>query len=223
MLAFDTPEGPLDFAPTRALVAGWTGRDPAKVAHHVEELAAIGVPRPSTTPLYYRVPAATLTQDETVEVLGEAAGGEAEPVILDDGARLWLTLGSDHTDRGLEAHSVAHSKAIAPKILARAAWPLDAVADRLDSLVLEAEVAEDGWRAYQSGRLDAMLPLASLVDRAPGATDGRPGRGTVLLCGTIPAIGGVRPNTGFRARLADPATGQEITLAYRVAILPVIA
>ena len=32
------------------IVAGWTGRDRAKVQHHIEELALLGVPAPSTTP-----------------------------------------------------------------------------------------------------------------------------------------------------------------------------
>ncbi|MEL6483080.1 MAG: DUF2848 family protein, partial [Pseudomonadota bacterium] len=56
ILRFKAPDGPFDMSPLRCLVAGWTGRDPAKVAHHIEELAAIGVAPPSTTPLYYRVP-----------------------------------------------------------------------------------------------------------------------------------------------------------------------
>lgn len=224
-LAFDTPDGPLVFEPARCLVAGWTGRDPDKVAHHIEELAAIGVPRPSTTPLFYRVPAALVTQAETIEVLSEETGGEAEPVILDDGERLWLTLGSDHTDRGLEAHSVAHSKAVAAKPVARAAWLLDAVADRLDRLVLSSEVAgdKDAWSPYQSGTLAAIMPLADLVARAPKVRDGRLGAGTVLFCGTIPAMGGVRPTPALRLRLHDPESDATLDLAYAATPLPVVA
>ena len=37
------------------MVAGWTGRDSAAIEHHIEELAALGVPRPSSVPLYYRM------------------------------------------------------------------------------------------------------------------------------------------------------------------------
>ncbi|MEM7500014.1 MAG: DUF2848 family protein [Pseudomonadota bacterium] len=224
-LRFQGPDGAFDFAPTRCLVAGWTGRDPAKVAHHIEELAAIGVAAPSTTPLYYRVPAPLAVQGDRFEVLSADTGGEAEPVILDDGARLWLTLGSDHTDRGLEATSVAHSKALCPKPLAREAWPLEEVAARLDDLTLTTEISTDGtaWQAYQADSLAAMLPLAEIVAGAPGGRHGGPGAGTVLFCGTVPAKGGVRPTPYFRARLADPGTGREIALAYRIAALPVIA
>ncbi len=52
----------LTVAPRRLVVAGWTGRDPAAIEHHIAELEAIGVPRPSSVPLYYRVGANLLTQ-----------------------------------------------------------------------------------------------------------------------------------------------------------------
>ncbi|MEO0959325.1 MAG: DUF2848 family protein, partial [Pseudomonadota bacterium] len=74
-LRFETPEGALEVTPRRCLIAGWTGRDPSKVAHHIEELAAIGVAPPSTTPLYYRVPAALTAQETAYEVLSAETGG----------------------------------------------------------------------------------------------------------------------------------------------------
>ena len=36
------------------IIAGWAGRDQQAIEHHIEELAALGVPRPSAVPLYYR-------------------------------------------------------------------------------------------------------------------------------------------------------------------------
>ena len=44
------------------VIAGWAGRNREAIEHHIEELAAIGVPRPSAVPLYYRVAANQLTQ-----------------------------------------------------------------------------------------------------------------------------------------------------------------
>jgi len=56
--ALDAPIGTL-------IVAGWTGRNLAAVEHHIEELKAIGVPPPSTTPLFYRAsPQLTSTEHE---------------------------------------------------------------------------------------------------------------------------------------------------------------
>src|SRR5919199_125752 len=79
------------------VIAGWTGRDEAAIRHHIKELAAIGVPRPSSTPVFYRVSAANLTQDSRLVVLGGDTSGEVEPVIVAAEDGLWLGLGSDHT------------------------------------------------------------------------------------------------------------------------------
>ncbi|MEM6945639.1 MAG: DUF2848 family protein [Pseudomonadota bacterium] len=224
-LDFTGPDGAFAFTPTRCIVGGWTGRDAAKIAHHIEELSAIGVAPPSTTPLYYRAPVVQLTQGDRIEALSDETGGEAEPVILDDGERLWLTLGSDHTDRGLEATSIAHSKAIGAKILAREAWPLEPLAGWLAAIRLTAEMSTDGdtWASYQDERLAAMLPLGEIIAGAPNASEGRLGAGTVLYCGTVPALSGIQPTPFFRARLIDEEGGREIGLSYSVAALPVIA
>ncbi|CAM3708349.1 Protein of uncharacterised function (DUF2848) [Bordetella pertussis] len=44
------------------VVAGWAGRDRAAIEHHIEELAELGVPRPSSVPLYYRIAENQLSQ-----------------------------------------------------------------------------------------------------------------------------------------------------------------
>jgi len=44
-----------------------------------------------------------------------------------------------------------------------------------------------------------------------------------MLCGTLGAIGGVRPAARFRMALRDEAEGREIAAEYRIAPLPVIA
>ena len=92
------------------VIAGWTGRDRAAVEAHIAELEILGVARPTTTPVFYRVSAALLTTAEEVEVLGDTSSGEVEAVLLalDDG--LWVGVGSDHTDRKAEAAGVALSK-----------------------------------------------------------------------------------------------------------------
>lgn len=52
LLLFDADQGTLSVAPQRLVVAGWTGRDRAAIEHHIEELALLGVPRPSAVPLW---------------------------------------------------------------------------------------------------------------------------------------------------------------------------
>src|SRR5271170_657328 len=48
------------YATTQLVIAGWAARDEASVKHHIEELAAIGVPPPSSVPLFYRTSASLL-------------------------------------------------------------------------------------------------------------------------------------------------------------------
>ncbi|SDE80307.1 DUF2848 domain-containing protein [Limimaricola pyoseonensis] len=217
-MQFDTPGGPVDIAITDLTVAGWTGRDRAAVDHHIAELAELGVAPPSQVPLYYRCGPELLTQSARIDVLGADSSGEAEPLLVMAEGKLWLGLGSDQTDRALEAHSVAHSKQVCPKPVARALWAFDEVADHLDQIELGSKILENGeWVSYQKGTLAAIRPLADLA-QGGGLADGG-----AMLCGTLGAIGGVRPATRFRMRLADPVLNREITAEYEMRVLPVVA
>ncbi|MEM7522813.1 MAG: DUF2848 domain-containing protein [Pseudomonadota bacterium] len=214
---FETENGPLEADISRVVVAGWTGRDEEAVRHHIEELEAIGVPAPSVTPLYYRVSPSLLTRSDVITVLGDETSGEAEPLILKIDGVLWLGLASDHTDRGLETFSVAHAKQICAKPVAGVLRRLDSVAD-LEALELRSWIEEGGgWRLYQDGALSAIKPLAELIEGA-SLEDG-----DALLCGTLPARGGVRPASLFRMELRDPAGGWAIEAAYRAEMQAVVA
>jgi hypothetical protein len=220
-------KGILEFNADRLVVAGWTGRDAAAIQHHIEELVAIGVPRPSTLPLYYRVACAQLSQEPMVEVLGETSSGEVEPVLLRAEGRWWLTVGSDHTDRVVEAYAVDVSKQLCPKPLARQAWAWDELADRADALLLCSEIEEGGqWVLYQQGTLAQIRPLASLVLGLPADVPVKDG--LVLFCGTVPALPdaqgrGVRPALRMRMQLVDPVGGRCIEHAYECRTLPRVA
>ena len=213
-MRFDTPNGPLDAEISHLTIAGWTGRDRAAVDHHIEELAAIGVTPPSSVPLFYRVSASLLPQGD-IEVLCPDSSGEVEPLIIRSGGTLYLGLASDHTDRALEATSVAASKQVCAKPVATTLWPLDDVAN-LDALQLTTDIEENAsWTRYQEGTLAAIRPLADLIADLPD--------NAAMLCGTLPAIGGVRPAQDYRMALTDPATGHTIRLDYSVTTLPGIA
>lgn len=205
------------------VVAGWTGRDDAAVRHHIDELAAIGVAPPSTVPLYYRCAPALLTMADHVQVLGDGSSGEAEPLFIIAGGRRYLGLGSDHTDRQLEAVSVAASKQICAKPVAATLWDWDEVADHLDQIEITSDIHEGGeWVPYQSGTLAAIRPLQSLIEGA--GLDALAADGAVaMLCGTFAAKGGVRPAAQMRMRMHDPVLGRDIQLAYAAETLPVVA
>lgn len=224
MLRFTTEDGAAPEARVSTLViAGWAGRDRAAVMHHVEELAALGVAPPSSVPLYYRAAADALTTAPVVQVLGAEGSGEAEAVVLNLGGRLWVGIGSDHTDRKVESYSVAVSKQMCAKPIGPELWAFDAVADHWDDLVLRSWATIDGARVlYQEGKVASLLPPATLIagferDFAPFA------EGAAMFCGTVPAIGGIRPSTRFEIELEDPVKGRKLSHAYDLEILPVIA
>jgi Protein of unknown function (DUF2848) len=204
------------------IIAGWTGRDAAAIRHHVEELAALGVPRPSTVPLFYRVAATQLTQTTALQVLGPDTSGEVEPVIVSLADGLWLGIGSDHTDRKAESISVALSKQLCGKVIGNELWRFDEIAHDWDKLVLRSHAEIDGKRVlYQEGPFAGIRAPDDLMTRHAGAATLAPG--TVMFCGTLGAIGGVRPATRFEMEIEDKVHGRALRHAYAIINLPVIA
>ncbi|HEX7863322.1 MAG TPA: DUF2848 domain-containing protein [Variovorax sp.] len=214
-------------APRALVVAGWTGRDIAAIEHHIEELAALGVPRPSSVPLYYRVAAQLLTQSPAIEALGDQSSGEAEPVFFFSQGEWWLSVASDHTDRHVESYSVAVSKQMCAKPVAETAWRWRDVQAHQDTLELRSRILEDGrWTDYQRGTLASIRPLAALRDGMPGA-DSAP-EGLFMTCGTLGALPnakgeGIRPAGQMEIELHDPKLRRRIVHRYAVEALPVVA
>src|SRR5471030_1843526 len=109
------------------VIAGWTGRNVEALEAHIKELEAIGVKRPKSVPIFYRVAASLLTTAGSIEVMADKSSGEVEFVLyaLDDG--LWLGVGSDHTDRKAETVSVTMSKQMCAKPVGAGLWRYDEV------------------------------------------------------------------------------------------------
>ncbi|MBU3653027.1 MAG: DUF2848 domain-containing protein [Limnohabitans sp.] len=217
----------LTVTPTELVIAGWTGRNHAAIEHHIHELEALGVPRPSTVPLYYRVSHQQLTQADTVQALGVESSGEAEPVLFFTQGEWWLTVGSDHTDRQVETYSVAVSKQMCAKPLARVAWRWSDVVARQDALWLRSRIWEDGaWVLYQEGQLSGIRPLESLRDgywRAGSVLEG-----CFMFCGTFaakPNAKGVaiRPAERMQLELEDAEHHRHLSHTYATQTLPVVS
>jgi hypothetical protein len=210
----------LPFSGTRLVIAGWAGRDEASLRHHIAELADLGIAPPSKTPLFYAASARLLTQAPVLEVLGADSSGEAEPLLVLAGNEILIGLGSDHTDRQAEAWSVPHSKQLCDKPVARALWRFKDVVPHWDQLVLRSWISgptPGEWVLYQHGAIASLRrpdELAELAgDLAPG---------TVMLCGTLGAIGGIRPSSVFRMQLHDPVLGRSIDHEYGISVLPIV-
>ena len=204
------------------IIAGWTGRDVTALNHHIEELKAIGVQPPSRVPIYYRASAQMLTQADRIQVLGDDSSGEVEPVLIGADNRLWVTVGADHTDRKVESYGIAVSKQMCAKPIGRAAWRFEEVEPHWDRLMLRSFIQEDGRKVlYQEG------PLAKIRDPRElifgWKDEKRLPMGAALFCGTMPAIGAIRPSPRFEMELDDPVLGRKISHTYEIEALPVIS
>jgi hypothetical protein len=207
----------IQVVPRQLIVAGWTGRDREALQAHIEELAAIGVAPPRTTPLFYRVSASLITSAPSIQVIGRDSTGEAEFVLFNAEDRHWITLGSDHTDRKAEAIGVTLSKQLCSKPVGAEAWALDELEAHWDSLQLRSFAEIDGVRhTYQEGSVASMTPPKQLLTlyehRNPGIwTDG-----CLMFCGTLPVHGKIRWADAFTVELEDPVLRRTLSHTYRI-------
>ncbi len=207
-------------ASSQLVLASWTGRDRSAMEARLIELEALGVARPPTMPVFYRVAASRVSTAALIEVIGDHTSGEVEFVLARLDGRLWVGVGSDHTDRGVEAHGAALAKQLCEKPVCADFWLFDDVADHWDQLVLRSFVTEGGERkTYQEGAVSAMLPplelLATWADVGGALPDGG-----FLFCGTLPTLGPLRPTSRFEFELEDPVLGRRLNHGYAVRNMP---
>ena len=200
------------------VIAGWTGRDEAALEIHMRELEELGVRRPKSTPVFYRVSASLMTTAPEIEVIGTDSTGEVEFVVLNHDGRLWIGVGSDHTDRKAETVGVTLSKQMCPKPIGPQLWSLADVEPHWDDLILRSYVSSGGQRTlYQEGKVSAMRHPRDLI-RLYGNSFGG---GTAMFCGTFGVIGGIRWAERFDMELEDPVLGRRLTHGYRLRALPI--
>jgi hypothetical protein len=206
----------------RLLIGGFTGRDQAAVSAHVEELAAHGIAGPKRVPSLFAGVPARVTTSPSIVVQGERTSGEAEFIVTRHDGELLVGIGSDHTDRELEAHSIIKSKQVSEKPVGALLWRATDL-EHWDELQLRSVAwDEDGNEiVYQDGPLTEMMTLDDLV----AEVEGRVGdiTGDVLFSGTLPIVTddfvcGPR----FRSELIDPVLRRRLTCEYAVEVLPVL-
>jgi hypothetical protein len=216
--------GEISFEINQLVIAGWTGRDAATVEHHIAELEAIGVRRPSTVPCFYRVAATLLSTDVAIQVPGTDSSGEVEFVLFATPHGLLVGIGSDHTDRKVESYGVTVSKQMCGKPVGRDLWRFADVQAHWDQLVMRCWRERGGERGgeralYQEGSVTKMLAPSDLIERyTAGVTLPL---GTAMFCGTHAVIGEMGFGDAFEVELSDPVRALALRHRYVVAALPV--
>jgi len=213
-------ERKLDVAEIDSLViAGWTGRNVEALEAHIRELEAIGVKRPKSVPIFYRVACSLLTTASAIEVMADKSSGEVEFVLyaLQDG--LWLGVGSDHTDRKAETVGVTLSKQLCAKPVGATLWRYDEVKPHWDKLKLRSYVPDGAKRRlYQEGPVTNMRSPEELIKLYTGGDKLK--AGTAMFCGTFAVHGEISYSGTFDMELEDPVLGRKLTHGYKIVSLP---
>jgi hypothetical protein len=213
-------ETKLDVAAIKNLViAGWTGRNVEALEAHIKELEAIGVKRPKTVPIFYRVASSLLSTSSFIEVMGDKSSGEVEFVLFAFEDGLWLGVGSDHTDRKAETVGVTLSKQLCAKPVGDRLWRYDEVKPHWDKLRLRSYVPDGGKRRlYQEGPVTNMRSPEELIKLYTGGDKLAPG--TAMFCGTFAVHGDISYSGTFDMELDDPVLGRKLSHGYKIVSLP---
>ena len=215
----DGSSSPLSFTVQSVWNGGLAFRSLGVSEEHIAELRQQGIEAEVERPMVFPLTPNVVTSSEEIDVLGRETSGEVEYVlfILDD--RIYVTVGSDHSDRLLERVSVQMSKQVCPDVVARQVWPYEDVRDHWDRLVLRSTVTVDGKRrVYQEAPLEVLCTVEYMLGllRQAGATLD----GLVLMSGTIPTLEKqlLFPEA-HEIELEDPVLGRTLRHSYRVRAL----
>ena len=210
----------LTFIVERLVCAGWVGRDKSAVQAHVDELAELGIPGPSQTPTYMNYSPYLATTEAAIDVVSPDSSGEVEYVILKRGGKLCIGVGSDHTDREMEKHSIPGSKQMCAKVLAPVVWPYEEIRDHWDRIILRSWTRREAERVvYQEDTLGTILDADSILNGLP-EDEGLPTEGMLIFCGTVATKMGLIYSDRFDFEIEDPVLNRSIRYGYDIRVLP---
>ena len=211
----------LDFSVRRMVNAGYTGRNQEAVRSHIEELKKEGVPAPEETPTLYPVASNLIIINDSLEVVDEFTSGEAEFVLLLDGTKIYVGVGSDHTDRKLEVSSIIKAKQICPNVISPVVWLYEEIKDCWDDMTLRSWVEKNGQKIlYQEAKLRAIMSVEDILAFVKSKVIDSNLDGMIIYSGTIPVLGGETVyGDGFVVELYNPKNNDSLFCGYRIRLL----
>ncbi len=204
----------------RIAVLGFTSRNRELLKKHKDELGLDNAEKIDFLPRVYWIDPTRLTTSEEIFVIGNSTSGEVEYFALFDNDEIYVTVGSDHTDRELEKVSIHKSKQICNKIISNKFWKYSDIYDHFDELVLESYIfTESGVRLYQRGRVGDILmfdELKKIIKKEYEECEE-----VCFFSGTVPVIEGkLEFAKKWKVALIDPILKRKIEHMYRVHIIP---
>jgi hypothetical protein len=197
---------------------GWSARDAAALQAHVEELAKLGIRGPLETPEVFVVSTRLVTTGSRIAVKNDETSGEVEYVLVVHGGRTYATVGSDHTDRRLEAKDILQSKRRYAKVISKNVWPLDEVIGHWDSLILRSWCNRDSdsdQELYQEASVSALIPPESVIRKLETVVSTT--EDALVMSGTIPTVSEKLVFAQrFVMEMEDPVLGRSLGSEYEI-------
>lgn len=217
----DTTVAPVRYTVKEIINAGYTGRNQAAVQAHIDELKAVGVPAPDKIPTYYTKAARLLTTDDGFYAVDKENTGECEYVLLiaEDG-KIYVGVGSDHTDRALERTNIPKAKQMCPNFISRNIWRYEDVKDNWDKMEMRSWINGNRSTLLQETTLDAFMTPEDLMERVKVLCGGKLEPGTVIFSGTVGGlIEGYPFSDNFEVELLNPANGEKLVCKYDIKLI----
>jgi hypothetical protein len=143
-----------------------------------------------------------------------------EAVIINSADGRWVGLGSDHTDRKLEATSIVLSKQVCPKPVGSTLWRYADVVNHWDDIEMRSYRVDNGERSlYQEGSLAVNRHPAELIELYE-QRGGQFKSGTAMFCGTLSAKSAISFSERFEIEMYDPVLDRRMSHAYNIIALP---
>lgn len=199
------------------MVVGFSGKDINKTMEHIKELEKAGVKCPREVPVPYQCDPQIVTRKDTIEVIGDKTSGEAEYLILFHDGKFYIGIGSDHTDRALEAISIHKSKQLCLKPCSVEFWDYEEVKDHLASLrIVSTQIVDGETVEYQNGVAGDMLPFDALLEKVQAEV---PLEDCLIYTGTVPLLHGFKYGSVFSCALVDDVLKRKLELSYRIHVI----
>lgn len=200
------------------IAVGYGGRNQEKVKQKLEESAQKGKKVPSKTPINYPCSTNSLVRQGKIQVVGQKTKGEAEFLLVLHQGKLFIGVGSDHTDSELTAVSTNKAKQTCPKPIGPVLWPYEEVKDHWDQLQLKAWQRKDGQEAiYQDGTVEQIMKVEDLLQIVEEDYPGL--KNAVIFGGTVGVLGDAVYGDWFRCELIDPILNRTLSHEYQIQVI----
>ena len=141
-------------------------------------------------------------------------------MLLHEG-QTYIGVGSDHTDRKLEADSIIKAKQMCPNVISPVVWLYEEVKPVWDDMVLRSWVVKEEKRSlYQETKLSAILNVEGLLSFVKSKVGDKNMENIAVYSGTVGTIGGVMiSGEGFEVELHNPENNESLWCKYKVEII----